>query len=344
MTAGDLREVSEDVAAAEYLANHRPMPHLFDIAPQMDPSAFSPDGRSAFGSSLASMVRARGERETDVRLLVDNGERYLTLANDLANSLRCDVYLTPHGGRIRYVHESSSVTGDTWDAVVIDGETEHPTEWLVVRPLGLPDGVDTWFTSARGRLRQSNGLVTVALPDGIAFATKVTYRDTAHLATRLMPNTNPITTVAVNAELGRFEITRFDDAGSLLGGVEFATLVTASLDVIHPDVLVALTWPTDPALCASLSTELMRLADGLNRTVWVPQPQGAAFVLPGFGEFVAVDEVGTPSRWRAHPPRLDEDWTTRYGTDLDGRLAPLGEVGGARFPGVPFVSVTLPQL
>jgi hypothetical protein len=109
-------------------------------------------------------------------------------------------------------------------------------------------------------------------------------------------------------------------------------------------VQVALTWPKDAALCTSLNTELMRLADGLNRTVWVPQPQGAAFVLPGFGEFVAVDEVGTPSRWRAYPSRLDEDWISTYGTDLDGRLAPLGEVAGARFAGVPFVSVPPHQL
>ena len=75
------------------------MPHLFDVAYHMDPSAFQTDGRSLFGNSLASTIRARGERETDVRLLVDNGERYLTLANDLANTLHCDVYLTPHGAQ-----------------------------------------------------------------------------------------------------------------------------------------------------------------------------------------------------------------------------------------------------
>ncbi len=186
--------------------------------------------------------------------------------------------------------------------------------------------------------------MTVPLPDGIAFATKSTYRDTAYLAARIMPSQNRITTIAVNADLGRFEITRFDDADSLLDGVEFATLVSASLDVVHPDVEVALTWPKDTAACASLNTELMRLADGLNRTVWVPQPQGSAFVLPGFGEFVAVDEVGAPSRWRAYPSRLNENWTSSYGTDLDGRLAPLGEVSAKRFPGVAFVSVPVAQL
>src|SRR4029453_6181883 len=38
------------------------------------------------------------------------------------------------------------------------------------------------------------------------------------------------------------------------------------------------------------------------------------------------------------------DWISPYGTDLDGRLAPLGEVAGKRFGGVPFVSVPPPQL
>ena len=130
-------------------------------------------------TAVSGTVKVQGERETDVRLLVDDGERYLTLANDLANSLRCDVYLCPRGAHIRYVHECSSVTGDLWEAVAIDSATGEPADWLVVRPLGLPETVATWFTSVRGRLRQSHGLVTVPLPDGIAFATKETYRDTA---------------------------------------------------------------------------------------------------------------------------------------------------------------------
>ena len=146
--------------------------------------------------------------------------------------------------------------------------------------------------------------------------------------------TSRITTLAVNADLGRFEISRFDDTTALLGGVEFATLVAASLDLIHPDVQVALTWPTDTTACAALDVELMRLADALNRTVWVPEPQGAAFVLPGCGEFAAVDEVGGASRWRAYPSRLVTDWRARYGSDLDGRLVPLGDVSAAAFPAV----------
>jgi len=304
----------------------------------------SPVADGADRAGLNATVRSHGGPQTDVRLLIDDGERHLALATELANSLYCDVYLTPHGAHLRYVRESSPVTNDSWDVIAVDRLSGEPAEWLVVRPSDLPEDVPTWFVTARGRLRQSNGLVKVLLPDGVAFATKATFQDISSLAARMKAGASRVTTVAVNADLGRFEITRFDDAGNLLGGVEFATLVAASLDVVHPDVQVALTWPTDVEACEALDIELMRLADGLNRTIWVPEPAGAAFVIPGCGEFAAVDEVGGPSAWRAYPSRLATDWRPQYGTDLDGRLVPGGAVAAARFPGVRLVSLSPGQL
>jgi hypothetical protein len=306
------------------------VPHLFDVAPDADPSALQPDA-GGIGAPLYVMVKAKGE--TDVRLLVGDGEQHMALATDLAKNLRCDVYLTPTGADVRYTRESSFMTSDFWDVVAIDRETGEPSRWLVVRPPDLPAGVPTWFVSTRGRLRQSNGLVTVTLPDGLAFATRATFRDTAQLAARMRAGTCRLTTVAVHAGSGKFEISRFDAASAQLGGGEFGTLVTACLDVLHPDMQLALTWPTDPADCATLDEELMRLADALDRTIWVPQPQGAAFVLPGCGEFAAVDEVGGPSSWRAYPAKRAIDWQPRYGSDLDGRLVPLGDAAATAFPG-----------
>ena len=345
---GAVLEQPKPVSVHDYLAHRAAIPHLFDLAPHMDPVAFGADdaavGRGAVGSTLYELVRTHGDRQTDVRLLVDDGARHVGLARELAKSLRCDVYLTAESSRVSYVRESSTIGGELWEAIAVDRGTGEPGEWLVARPPELADEVPTWFITARGRLRQSNGLVTVQIPDGLAFATKATFRDTAFLATRMKAGTSRITTLAVTADQGRFAISRFDDAGARLGGVEFATLVGASLDVIHPDVQVALTWPTDETACATLDVELMRLADALGRTVWVPQPQGAAFVLPGCGEFAAVDEVGGPSAWRAYPPRMASEWRPHYGTDGDGRLVPLGEVACAAFDGVPFVSVPLGQL
>jgi hypothetical protein len=334
---------ANDVSADEYLTHRRTIAHLFELAPHEDPSAFLPEGPPP-GAPLFATIRAGGGRRTDVRLLADDGETYLTLANALAGTLRCDVYLTPNGADVRYTREPNPLGGELYEATAVDRETGEPTSWVVVRPPDLPTHVATWFVSTRGRLRPNGGLITVALPDGMGFATKNTFRDTAYLAGRMRTGTSRITTLAVNADLGRFEISRFDDTTALLGGVEFATLVAASLDLIHPDVQIALTWPADAAACASLDVELMRVADALNRTVWVPEPQGAAFVLPGCGEFAAVDEVGGPSRWRSYPSRLANEWRPTYGTDLDGRLAPVGDVSAATFPTVPVVSVDAAQL
>ncbi len=352
-----------------YLAEHRALPHLFPL----DPTIAGDDAEDMV-SSLASIVRARGDRETDVCLLADDGERHLGLAQGLADLLRCDVYLTPGGAKVRYVHIRTPATGDMWEAIALDPASGQPVDWLVVRPAGLPSSAATWFTSDQGQLRRGHGLVTVALPDGVAFATRTTYRDTARLAALLLPSGHALTTLAVSVEHGLFEIARFEDEpapaqaaaprqrrfgakgkpvptdeaprrpATLLHGGQLADLVRDVMPSVEADVQVALTWPLDPSACTTLHTELLALAEGLDRTVWVPEPPGAAFVQPGFGEFVAVDEVGSPSRWRAYPPASRTDLTTQFGTDLDGRLTPLGEVSGARFGGVRFVSVPPNQL
>ena len=340
-----------DVSVEDYLVNRRALAHLVELAPHLQPAAFQLDADEASLAQACDAMRAKGVPQPDVRLLVDDGERHLALADALARALHCDVYLTPEGAHVRFVRESS-VVGSLWDAIATDRETGEPAQWLVVRPADLPAQVPTWFTTVRGRLRQSSGLATVALPDGLAFATRNRFRDAVYLAGHVRKNSGQITTVAVNADLGRFEISRFAKAGSLLSGVEFATLVAASLDVIHPDVQLALTWPTDKTACAALDVEIMRFADALNRTVWVPQQQGAAFVLSGCGEFVAVDEVGAPSAWRPYPARLAAESLESeplasppvLRTDLDGRLVPLSEPVTTAFTAVPFVSIPARQL
>ena len=371
-----MKDLAEEVPLARYLEQRRAQTHLFEISPDLDGAETGTAGETDVISGIASIVRARGDRETDVCLLLDNGERHLGLARDLADRLRCDVYLTPRGAAVRYWHLRSAATGDLWEAIAVDEASGEPAQWLVVRPTGLPAIAPTWFTSVHGRLRPGEGLVTVDLPDGVAFATRTTYRDTALLAARLLPSAHPLTTLAVNAESGQFEIARFDEPAPStpavppqrrlfgsgkgaapttpaaqphgevirLGGADFGTLVRSRLPHLHPDVQIAVTWPKDATGCATLHAELLALAAQLDRTVWVPEPPGAAFALQGFGEFAAVDEVGSASRWRAYPPPSAVGATTLFGTDLDGRLSPLGEVSAARYAGVRFVSVPPAQV
>jgi len=320
------------------------VPRLFDVVREMHPEVFDSTDPKPDITRLAAIVRSKGDRHTDVRLLVDNGERYVAMAAHLAEYLRCDVFLTRADSKIRYIRECSLVTGLSWDAISVAEATGEPADWLVVRPSDLADDVAMWFVTARGRLRPGSGLVTVALPDGLAFPTKATFRETGALSGRMRSGAGRMTTLTANADTGSFEINRFDSPGALLSGVEFATLVSASLEVVHPDVQLAVTWPRGAEACAALHVELGRFADALNRTVWVPEPAGAAFVAPGVGEFVAVDEVGGPSTWRPYVSRLDADRKPRFRTDSDGRLVPDGKVVARRFPGVPFVSVPPTQL
>ena len=289
---------------------------------------------------MRAIIARGGDPAADLRLLLDDGERYLVAAVELANTLGCDVYLTSHGTSVRYERQSNPVSGESWDAVAVDRLTGFPTRWLTVRPTDLPLGLPTWFVSLRGRLRPATGLVTAALPDGTAFATRASFRSVASVAARLADRTDAtlpgVSTVLVGADLGRFEIARFHDAGSLLGGVDFATLVAASLDVVEPDVQLALSWPASSPARISLDCELMRLADALDRTVWVPG-QGAAAVIaregtrPGWpaGGFAALDPTGAPSHWYPYRSRLAVAADMRFGTDRTGRLVPLAGVDPA---------------
>jgi hypothetical protein len=328
-------DVCEDVSRDAYVGGHRPMPHLFDLVLLRALGADTCDEAANIEADvdiarLAAVVAEQAERQSDVRLLVDGAQRYLTAARELADRLGCDVYLPPAEAQIRYVRESSSVTGESWDAVAVHTSTGEPTPWLLVRPAERSRAVPARFVSTAGRLRPNNGLMTVPLSQGLAFATAASFPETAALAGHITASPPGVTTLAVTADIGRFEISRFDEVSALLGGVEFATLVAASLDTIEPDVQLALTWPADAAACEALDVELMRFADALNRTVWVPRPAGSAGVLPDRGEFRALDRRGRPSTWHAYASRLAIDWEPNLGTDAEGRLTPVDELSTAR--------------
>jgi hypothetical protein len=317
------------------------LPGLFELSP-------ADAGLLDDATAIRSLMRANGQLGADVRLLADDGERYLDQVTEVANALRCEVYLTPHGATVTYHCEPGPVP--TWDAVATDRASGAPTQWLLVRPSDLAPDTPTWFVSVAGRLRQSAGLVSVPLPGGLAFATRSAFPAVAAVAARLADRHAPVvpalTTLAVGVELGRFEIGRFNDAGSLLGGVEFATLVAASLDDVQPDVQLAIAWPTQKAARISLDQELMRLADALDRTVWVPE-QGSRVVVAAEdapGTFAVQDERGEPGRWRAYRSRLSAAATLRFTSDPSGCLVGSTVVPDDHgVPGLPAEVVRWPE-
>jgi hypothetical protein len=316
------------------------LPGLFELSP-------ADAGLLDDATAIRSLMRANGQLGADVRLLADDGERYLDQVTEVANALRCEVYLTPHGATVTYHCEPGPVP--TWDAVATDRASGAPTQWLLVRPSDLAPDTPTWFVSVAGRLRQSAGLVSVPLPGGLAFATRSAFPAVAAVAARLADRHAPVvpalTTLAVGVELGRFEIGRFNDAGSLLGGVEFATLVSASLDIVEPDVQLAIAWPTRKPARISLDQELMRLADALNRTVWVPEQGGRVVVAPenAPGTFAVQDDRGEPGRWRAYRSRLSAAATLRFTTDAAGNLVPALVESDHGVPGLPAEVVRWPE-
>ena len=301
----------------------------------------SPTAAAPSAPRSSSIVRARGERETDVRLLVDNGERYLTLANDLANTLRCDVYLTPHGAeRATCTSRNADHRATPGRRSAIDTDTGEPVEWLVVRPLGLPE--------------QRRHLVHQRPRPAAARATAWSRCrcPTASPSPPRPPTATPPTWPRASCRAPTHHHARGQRRARPVRDhpVRRRRLAAGRRRVRHPGRGQPRRDPPRRAgrpdlahrrgPCASLNTELMRLADGLNRTVWVPQPQGAAFVLPGFGEFVAVDEVGAPVAVAGLPVR---DWT-RTGSRPTAPTSTAGWRRSARSPAAgsrrcPFVSV-----
>src|SRR5262245_36025311 len=120
---GKTPERSRDVTLRDFLAHGPSLPHLFEATPDLDPAAFSPDGDP---TTLIGKIRARGGRTTDVRLLVADGEKYVPLAKALAERLRCDVYLTPNGTDLRYVHETNPGVGQSWAAIAFRRDNREP--------------------------------------------------------------------------------------------------------------------------------------------------------------------------------------------------------------------------
>ncbi len=276
-------------------------PHLFNVVPPLGLRAALPRGHHR--AWPPPVVAAQAEDQSDVRLLVGDSNRNPTQAGRICDSrattlpTRCDAMsICRHAdARVRYLRESSSVAGESWDAVVVHDDTGEPGHrgcWS--GPDERTDAVPSWFISTAGRLRQNNGLITVPLAAGL----RPSRPPPPSARPPPWPATSPVerprlTTLAVGADIGRFEISRFNEASRRCwAGSSSPPWWPPASDHIEPDVQLALTWPgrrRGPG-------RARRRIDALRRRprphqCGVPQVRRAARrCLARRGEFAAMDQ------------------------------------------------------
>jgi hypothetical protein len=259
-----------------------PTPYLFDCLP----------GRMAADAwAIVDLIRSGGGEGCDIRLMVDDGEPWLDALEEVADILRCDVYVSPPGAVL------ASRRGDV---MAVDIATNAPKDWLVVRPRDVPVHHPTWFERRGGRLAARDGLVALPISGGLAFATRRSFFDVAAICHDVLDaQPGRVTTVACATRSGQFEIGWYHGPEAVLSGSDFARLITASIDELHSDVKLALDWPEDPVERSAVEANVRQFAEALARTVWVrsqqsPAPAGRG--VPGEPEWVRMSaEAATPA-------------------------------------------------
>ena len=308
--------------AALSSARRKSVPCLFDLMSLTDPR-----DRPADVAELADLVRRGAGPDCDIRVLVADGGRHATTLQGLADTLRCDVY---------FVAGPTELVDESGDIVALDHASGEPTDWRVVRPSDVPAGLPTWFDLADGRVRMRSGLVTLPVPSGLAFAARDTFIEMAAFVDAAPGCSEGLTPIAASIQSGQFSIGWFDGTSALIGGEDFARLVTASLDEVQPDVRLAIRWPADADDCVTVGEELQRMADALHRNLWVPEPGCMASGIAGLDEPAAVDTTGASAQWVSYVPSDVTTWVAGYETDPDGRLVGLADdISRAAFASTP---------
>ena len=205
--------------------------------------------------------------------MVNDAQPWLEALAEVADILRCDVYVSPPGATLAIDHG---------EVVAVDPATNSPTDWLILRPVDVPVDCPTWFDRQHGRIAAREGLVALPFSGGLAFGTRRSFHDLAAICAE-HSDTQPddVTTVAFGMRSGQFEIGWYHGAEALLGGADFARLIMASVDELQANVHLVLDWPEDPGERSAVEESLLQLANALPRTVWVRSEQGPAVVGPG---------------------------------------------------------------
>jgi hypothetical protein len=292
---------------------------------------------------LADLVVESSAAGDDIRVLLDDGESWLSLFAEMAALVGHDVLVTPRGARLRR-------TPGTGVPVPVD-RSERPVDWVLVQPPQLATALPGWFALCNGQIRPRTGIVSLPLPDGLALVTRADFIARRAAAARLVSAPSGLSTVAVTVRAGAFVIGYYGGGDDVHGGRALAAAL-ADLPLYGTDLRLWLTWPAGRQERQHLSTQLTALAETLDGTVWAPPVGGTARVLPKDGDLVALDESGRPHGWLPHRP-AEHRGRYRFETDAVGRLVPArsptrpgqmatGTVMNGRTPRVTVRPVPLP--
>ncbi|WP_432974637.1 hypothetical protein [Dactylosporangium sp. CA-233914] len=292
-------------------------------------------GTRLSADSLTQLVRAAGG-DADVRIMLPHGARHLSLFRALAGRVGRDVLITPADAELS--HRTPGDSGGPTDTVPVDQATGLATDWLVVHPPGPGRPLPGWFDLSGGLVRPRAGLVTLALPGGVALVTRADFVARRSAVARLMAGHAGLTTIAVAVRDGGFLIGTYSGTQSIYSGHRVAEAL-GDLPTWGGDIRTWLTWPADPALQRRLRSNLVELADTMGTTVWAPPPGGSAELGDASADLSAVDRDGHVARWQPHAPSGDTA-RAQFESDADGRLVPVGGPLAGSYPGVALVSVS----
>ncbi len=296
--------------AAVRFARRSELPMLFDLTTIVDSQ-----GATLGATALIDLVRRGASPDCDIRVLAEGARAVTAELQELADHLRCDIYLAGADNELEDVGS---------DIVAFDRNTGQTREWSLIRPQDVRAESPTWFERKDGRLRVRSGVVTLPLVGGLAFANRRTFFDMAEFTGTTTVSANGITPVVVSIHSGQFCIAWYSGIEAVLSGADLARFLVASLEVIEPNVQIALPWPSDENEQDRVDRELQQLADALDRTVWVPERTCRAAGLASEGQLAAVDPSGQPARWVAYHPAQARVPIVDYDTDRRGVLVASG--------------------
>ncbi|PYC65533.1 hypothetical protein C7C45_28260 [Micromonospora arborensis] len=331
--AGGLPGLPAKTTGAER-AEYRRLDGLFDIWLRVgaDGRLSGAQGRGAplDATAIADLVQRGGGAGDDVRVMMDGAAEHREVFAELAGILGRDVHIAPARSQLRYRH------GTHREAALVDTVTGRPVDWLVIQPPAMATDLPGWYEAAGGLLRPRTGVVTAPLPGGITLATRADFVARRAAAADLAAGHPELTTIGAAVRGGGFVLGDYGGSYQVVGGRRLAAALS-EMPLYGAEVRMWIRWPFDGDEQALLHGNLAAFAENTGAIVWAPERNALTEILESCHDLSAADRAGGPAAWRAYlPPAAG---SSRFESDLDGRLSPVGKRIVGSYPGVPLVTV-----